>query len=798
MKRIVLALACWTVVVVAGCESLRRPSAKSATLLDAKTTPAIVLPVAPTAAESFAARELQTYLQKMTGQTVTITNTVRASSGPSIVLGAHPLNQSLHWESLTPDQYVIDVSASRVRIAGGRALPVQDAQGKVHVQERGTLYGVYELLESLGVRWYRPDPWGEHVPQLDRIQLPVGRQTYRPAYKYRYGINGYRWWKDETMEQRARARLWATRNRQNANMWTGPEYGGYYQVNFAHNYMYFIPPERYFAAHPEYFALMDGKRVGKRGAEATQLCLSNPEVQRLMAEAVVGQAKGNPQIEVVSVEPNDGDLWCECDACNAMDDPKLLGGFGGVSRANRVCAFNNIVARKVAEQAPQVKIGWLAYSTHTEVPTLVTKLEPNTVVMATAYAGAYSDYTRTLDDPASVQNARFLKILQGYGKLTQIFAHDYFGGYAWFGPLPIVHTMEDRLRAYRRHGVVGVYSQSDAHWGPQGLTLYMYCRLLWNPDLDVAQELDLYYPNYYGPAARPMKNFHELLERAAEGGPYFGSGGSGILRLFADDLVQKLGVAITEARDTIQDQQPYARRLEGVWAGYEFARRFHQAAKLKAENRVLEADRELQELEQFVLSYKGGEVFGNGPSPCEAMDSVRAFGKEIREQAQLLSAFKNPQIVQTHDKQWRFQIDPKDQGLVTGWMKTDFDATPWPLLDADRWWQEQGYPNYHGVAWYRRQFQPPAREGAQRIVLYFGAVDGDTTVFVNGQKVGEHILPPNGVGWDKPFYFDITDHLQPGHPNLIAVRVKDEVAMSGIFKGVKLVRVDTVEPASAK
>ncbi|REK27702.1 MAG: glycoside hydrolase family 2 [Planctomycetota bacterium] len=60
--------------------------------------------------------------------------------------------------------------------------------------------------------------------------------------------------------------------------------------------------------------------------------------------------------------------------------------------------------------------------------------------------------------------------------------------------------------------------------------------------------------------------------------------------------------------------------------------------------------------------------------------------------------------------------------------------------------------------WYRRQFEVPSawRKNDQRVLLNFGAVDWDATVFVNGTKVGRH-----RGGYD-PFTFDITDALRPG------------------------------------
>lgn len=158
----------------------------------------------------------------------------------------------------------------------------------------------------------------------------------------------------------------------------------------------------------------------------------------------------------------------------------------------------------------------------------------------------------------------------------------------------------------------------------------------------------------------------------------------------------------------------------------------------------------------------------------------------------LQATFRNPKLEQEHNQQWSFQTDARDEGLAAGWMKTDWNDKTWPLIDADRWWQEQGYPSYHGVAWYRKSFAPPAVEKGSRLFLYFGAVDGDASVFLNGRKIGEHNLLADGTGWDQPFFFDITDFLVTGNPNVMAVRAKKTAYMSGIFKGVRIISTDAV------
>ena len=125
-------------------------------------------------------------------------------------------------------------------------------------------------------------------------------------------------------------------------------------------------------------------------------------------------------------------------------------------------------------------------------------------------------------------------------------------------------------------------------WGPQGLDFYMVAKLAWNPDLDVEKELNLYYRNYYGPAAGPMKAYHERLMRALEKHKYrIHSGGRGLYLLFTPALVKELGEHMSSARELVKGQPLYERRLKGVWAGYEFSRRISEILVLKKRHGVL-------------------------------------------------------------------------------------------------------------------------------------------------------------------------------------------------------------------
>jgi beta-galactosidase/beta-glucuronidase len=71
------------------------------------------------------------------------------------------------------------------------------------------------------------------------------------------------------------------------------------------------------------------------------------------------------------------------------------------------------------------------------------------------------------------------------------------------------------------------------------------------------------------------------------------------------------------------------------------------------------------------------------------------------------------------------------------------------------------------VLWYQRSFTLPANFKKNNVLLHFGAVDWDCTVFVNGQEIGNH------KGGYTSFSFDITAALKRSGPQTIAVRVWD-------------------------
>lgn len=69
--------------------------------------------------------------------------------------------------------------------------------------------------------------------------------------------------------------------------------------------------------------------------------------------------------------------------------------------------------------------------------------------------------------------------------------------------------------------------------------------------------------------------------------------------------------------------------------------------------------------------------------------------------------------------------------------------------------------------WYRRKFNAPEMDFAGRVILHFGAVDWQATVFLNGHALGVH------EGGHDPFSFDITNVLREGSEQELVVAVWD-------------------------
>ncbi len=158
---------------------------------------------------------------------------------------------------------------------------------------------------------------------------------------------------------------------------------------------------------------------------------------------------------------------------------------------------------------------------------------------------------------------------------------------------------------------------------------------------------------------------------------------------------------------------------------------------------------------------------------------------------------------------WRAIVDPFENGKSSGFFrdakphsKSDrveysFDASPVMNVPGDWNSQRDQLMFYEGPVWYRREFSYHKRPNT-RVFVYFGAVNYLTSVYLNGEKLGDH------EGGFTAFNFEVTSGLRDGENILIVeannVRRADAVPAlkfdwwnyGGITRDVMLVEVPTV------
>jgi Glycosyl hydrolases family 2, sugar binding domain/Glycosyl hydrolases family 2/Glycosyl hydrolases family 2, TIM barrel domain len=139
--------------------------------------------------------------------------------------------------------------------------------------------------------------------------------------------------------------------------------------------------------------------------------------------------------------------------------------------------------------------------------------------------------------------------------------------------------------------------------------------------------------------------------------------------------------------------------------------------------------------------------------------------------------YPRPQLVRSEwlnlNGVWEYEPGTSaDQAPPFGKSLAGAILVPYPVESA-----LSGVMEHHDRLWYRRSLTIPAAWRGKRIMLHFGAVDYESEVFVNGQRVGLH-----RGGYD-PFSYDITQFLKGGDNHELIMRVFDPTEAGGQPRG---------------
>ncbi|HPN33227.1 MAG TPA: family 16 glycosylhydrolase [bacterium] len=138
---------------------------------------------------------------------------------------------------------------------------------------------------------------------------------------------------------------------------------------------------------------------------------------------------------------------------------------------------------------------------------------------------------------------------------------------------------------------------------------------------------------------------------------------------------------------------------------------------------------------------------------------------------------------------WRFSSDPDNIGVTEKWHTKQLDDSQWAVLSAGQRWEDQGYAGLDGTAWYRKSVEIPPDWQGKDIWLKFAGVNDAYELFVNGKSVS-FFGEANISFASKPSFSLISDYLEYGNTNLIAVKVSDWGNSGGLWRSPVLLTTD--------
>lgn len=474
-------------------------------IIDAgKSRHSIIVAADASPAAQTGAKELQRIIRCATGVELPLLAEAKGS-GPAIYVGEVG-DGSLN--GCPPDSYRISSHGNDVCLNG-----VDDRAGEVYSlglrrsPSIGSLQAVHAFCEKfLGVRWYMPGRLGEEIPQRQTLALPQGidiRSSPRfPVRRFDVTMNGSR---DRVDRLVRRGRL--------RGSWFDPEanleavrwgrrlgLGMNVDVQFGHAWREYVPADKatsfaaepYGKSHPEFFALVNGRRMNfyRNGTHGGQLCLSNPLVVETVADNIIRHAirSGN---RFYSLSANDGGDQCQCPGCESM---------GHGSLTDRILLFSNQIAERVTTRIPDARFGLYAYH-ETRSPPVGIRAHPSIIV-----SDVYNGLPFLALSPAAARAMEHDQLGWRTSVTGVVLTSYYLGEGFWSLPwsttsvlIPLIQRL-DASPASMGAALNWCHAGDQPALGMNGPDLWVAAKLLWDPSLDPQTLLDDYYAGCFTPA----------------------------------------------------------------------------------------------------------------------------------------------------------------------------------------------------------------------------------------------------------------------------------------------------------
>ena len=490
----------------------------------------IVIPSAATAHELRASKVLQDYLLQISGAALPIISAEKSVSPYEIVLGQNErldeLNIEINLNALENDGFIIKTDSLRLIIAGGN--------------NKGTLYGVYTFLEKyLGCRMYSPNvkviPEQKQIKlgNIDDLQVPVIRfrdTHYRITWDAEY-LDWHKLSHDENG------------NRTDWGMWV-------------HTFHDLLPPDIYYDEHPEYYSMVNGKRI------PTQLCLTNQDVLEITVQNLRKKIAENPIATYWSVSQNDNRNYCTCENCQEIDDHEG-------SPSGSIINFVN----QVADQFPDKVISTLAYEYGRKAPKTLLPRENVNIMLCSI------EVFRNLSIEEDSTSADFRRDVEEWGQIANdIIVWDYVIQFPnLISPFPNLQVLQPNIQFFAKHGVSAMFEQGNREVGGEfaELRAYLISKLLWDPNLNVDTLMNDFLAGYYGVAAKPIcKYIDEMREALLDSGAplrIFGSPNEAATSYLTVELIERYEELFDEAEAAVADSAELLERVRIARLPLDFA-----------------------------------------------------------------------------------------------------------------------------------------------------------------------------------------------------------------------------------
>ena len=529
----------------------------------------IVISEKPGRFDGFAAEDLQKYLGGMAGAEFSVVKESELPKGAAAIyvgLTDFAAKNGMGAEKFGKEEWRIkSVDDKSLVVTGGKPI--------------GAFYGAWSLLNHFGCYALTWDQ--DAIPKVPELTYDGFEEQRKPSFSSRMIFDNQpgqirgAGCSQEVLNAYYR---WILRNgiagRQNAN--PVPYYlGGVFNMTQQpqyHSMCSFVPENKYFKEHPEYYWMQEdgSRRASLAPGFYGGLCLSNPDVLRIATETMLNLIKKDrekiPQEDWPTVydfsRMDAVPYFCKCPNCKKIEEEEG-------SQAGLFYRFLNKMSVSVTKEYPDVIIRTFSSKSMSDKP-------DRTVPMDNILIWVTDDFTKTdcfrpLTHKINDAERKMFSLKFRDGKKFMVWDYWNLGG-DFFNP-PRVETNFDAIQADLRffHGLgandMFIESSLDPH-APQNfmpLCYFVAAQLMMNLDADSEMLADTFITYYYWPAADVMRGwFREIREGVAKDHVRHVSSGGPQWEFCTPEFLYRSYAMLKGAMASLSEDSIYRRRL-----GYE-------------------------------------------------------------------------------------------------------------------------------------------------------------------------------------------------------------------------------------